>query len=407
MLSGLFVVVYTASGGTSAVSHTQKWQMAVILAGMSVAFGMIVHRLPPDVSFFDAVSVAGRLGKLNAVDFSLDPQRRYTFWSGLLGGFFLSLSYFGTDQSQVQRYLAGGSLMAGRLGLIFNAILKLPMQFFILFTGVMVFVFYQFEKPPLFFNQPALERVTATDPARIAALQTRYEIAFAQKQAAVRSLTKSLKSDSPAATAASTAAARSAQGQVEQIRTELKQEMKGLNPRTETNDADYVFIGFVVRYLPHGVIGLLIAVIFCAAMSSSAGEINALGSTTVVDFYRRLLHPDGSEEHYLLASKVCTALWGAVAISFALFANLVENLIQALNILGSIFYGSILGIFLVAFFLRFVRGSAVFFAALLSETLVLVLFYSTNIGYLWYNLIGCAAVLLLATAFEKTIFVRT
>ena len=404
VLSGLFVVVYTALGGTSAVSHTQKWQMAVILAGMAVAFGMIVHRLPPNVSFFDAVSIAGRLGKLNTVDFSVDPQQRYTFWSGLLGGFFLSLSYFGTDQSQVQRYLAGGSLMSGRLGLIFNAILKLPMQFFILFTGVMVFVFYQFEKPPLFFNQPALERAAATEPAKIAALQTRYETAFARKEAAVRSLTNSLQSDWPPAIAASTAAARFAQRQVERVRTDLKQELKALNPRTETNDADYVFIGFVLRYLPHGIIGLLIAVIFCAAMSSSAAELNALGSTTVVDFYRRLLHPSASEGHYLLASKLCTALWGGVAISFALLANLVENLIQALNILGSIFYGSILGIFLVAFFLRFVRGSAVFVAALVSETLVLVLFYSTKIGYLWYNLIGCAAVCLLSAILERTIF---
>ena len=404
LLSGLFVVIYTSLGGTNLVSHTQKWQMAIILAGMAVAFGMIVHRLPPDVSFFDAVAVAGRMGKLNAVDFSVDPQRRYTFWSGLLGGFFLSLSYFGADQSQVQRYLAGGSLMAGRFGLIFNAILKLPMQFFILFTGVMVFVFYQFEKPPLFFNQPALERAAAVEPAQITALQTRYDAAFTQKAAAVRSLTTSLQSNSAPAIATSTAAARSAQRQVEQVRTELKQQLKTLNPRTETNDADYVFIGFVLRYLPHGIIGLLIAVIFCAAMSSSAAELNALGSTTAVDFYHRLLRPNASKEQYLLASKLCTVLWGGVAISFALLANLVENLIQALNILGSLFYGSILGIFLVAFFLRFVRGSAVFFAALVSEALVLGLFYSTTIGYLWYNLIGCAAVLLLATAFEKIVF---
>jgi SSS family transporter len=404
VLSGSFVVIYTASGGTTAVSHTQKWQMAVILTGMTIAFAMIVYRLPSGVSFTDAVSVAGKLGKLNAVDFSVDPHRRYTFWSGLLGGFFLSLSYFGTDQSQVQRYLAGGSLLAGRFGLIFNAILKLPMQFFILFTGVMVFVFYQFEKPPLFFNQPVLERATVSAPAKIAALQARYENAFTDKENAVRGLTKSLQSDSPSAIAASTAAARSAQTAVEQIRTELKQELKSIDPRSETNDADYVFISFVLGYLPHGLIGLLIAVIFCAAMSSSAAEINALGSTTVVDFYRTLIHPKGSENHYLIASKLCTALWGGVAISFALLANLVENLIQALNILGSIFYGTILGIFLVAFFLRFVRGSAVFFAAILSEMLVLILFYSTQIGYLWYNLIGCVLVLSFATILQATLF---
>jgi SSS family transporter len=407
VLSGSFVVVYTASGGTTAVSHTQKWQMAVILSGMTVAFAMIVHRLPAGVSFTDAVSVAGKLGRLNAVDFSVDPHLRYTFWSGLLGGFFLSLSYFGTDQSQVQRYLAGGSLVAGRFGLIFNAILKLPMQFFILFTGVMVFVFYQFEKPPLFFNQPALERAAVTAPAKIAALQARYDSAFADKESAIRSLTKSIQSDSPPAIAASTAAARSAQHSVEQIRTELRQELKSIDPRSETNDADYVFISFVLGYLPHGLIGLLIAVIFCAAMSSSAAEINALGSTTVVDFYRTLIHPKASEGHYLMASKLCTVLWGGVAISFALLANLVENLIQALNILGSIFYGTILGIFLVAFFLRFVRGSAVFFAAVCSEIVVLALFYSTQIGYLWYNLIGCLLVLFFATILQATFFARS
>jgi len=399
LLSGLFVVLYTTSGGTTAVSHTQKWQMAVILAGMAVAFGMIVHRLPPDISFLDAVSLAGKMGKLGAVDFSLDPQRRYTFWSGLLGGFFLALSYFGTDQSQVQRYLAGGSLTAGRLGLLFNAILKLPMQFFILLTGVMVFIFFQFEKPPLFFNRPALERVTqSAQGAAVAALQSRHDAVFAEKKDAVRRLANERGS------AAATAAVREEQERMAEIRTELKQVLKTADPKMETNDADYVFISFVLRYLPHGVIGLLIAVIFCAAMSSSASELNALGSTTVVDFYRTLLHPNASDAHYLVASKVLTAAWGAVAISFALFANLVENLIQAINILGSIFYGSILGIFLVAFFLRFVRGSAVFVAALTSQVGVLILFYTTKIGYLWYSLLGCVMVLSLSVLLEKTAF---
>jgi SSS family transporter len=398
LLSGLFVVAYTASGGTTAVSHTQKWQMAVILAGMGVAFGMLINRLPPDVSFLDAVSVAGKMGKLGAVDFSFDPQQRYTFWSGTLGGFFLALSYFGTDQSQVQRYLAGGSLTAGRFGLLFNAILKLPMQFFILFTGVMVFVFYQFEKPPLFFNRPALERATqSAQGPQLARLQERYDVAFAEKKTAVRRLTE--ERDSPAAAAL----VRHEQEKLDGIRNEVKQTLKAADPKLETNDADYVFISFVLRYLPHGVIGLLIAVIFCAAMSASASELNALGSTTVVDFYRSVLHPNGSEAHYLLASKLCTALWGGIAISFALFANLIENLIQAINILGSIFYGSILGIFVVAFFLRFVRGTAVFLAAIVSQALVLILFYSTKIGYLWYNLIGCVAVLALSALLQTTV----
>jgi solute:Na+ symporter, SSS family len=405
LLAGLFVVIYTTSGGTTAVSHTQKWQMAVILAGMAVAFGMILHRLPPNVSFFEALSIGGRMGKLDAVDFSVDVQRRYTFWSGTLGGFFLALSYFGTDQSQVQRYLAGGSLAGSRFGLIFNAVLKLPMQFFILLTGVMVFVFFQFEKPPLFFNQPAYERAAQTAQAdNLAALQNRYDNVFAKKQTEIRGLTNALDSGSAQAIATATSAVREQQKAIDELRGEVKQALKAADPKFETNDADYVFISFVLRYLPHGIIGLLIAVIFCAAMSSSASELNALGSTTVVDFYRPLLHPGAREAHYLFVSKLCTALWGGVAISSALFANLVENLIQAINILGSIFYGSILGIFLVAFFLRFVRGSAVFFAALTSQALVLLLFYTTKIGYLWYNLIGCVVVLALSALLEKSLF---
>ena len=405
ILSGLFVVIYTTSGGTTAVSHTNKWQMAVILAGMGVAFGMIVHRLPPDVSFLEAVSIAGKMGKLNAVDFSVDPQQRYTFWSGLLGGFFLALSYFGTDQSQVQRYLAGGSLAAGRFGLIFNAVCKLPMQFFILFTGVMVFVFFQFEKPPLFFNQPAYQRATQSAQAgKLATLQTHYDQVFAEKQTGLRGLTSALNGRSAEAISAATSAVRQQQKQIEAIRGEVKQTLKDSDPKLETNDADYVFITFVLRYLPHGIIGLLVAVIFCAGMSSSASELNALGSTTVVDFYRPLLHPHAGDDHYLFVSKLFTAAWGGIAISFALLANLVENLIQAINILGSIFYGSILGIFLVAFFLRFVRGSAVFVAALTSQGLVLILFYTTKIGYLWYNVLGCVAVLTLSALLEKTLF---
>ncbi|MBA3650284.1 MAG: sodium:solute symporter, partial [Chthoniobacterales bacterium] len=405
LLAGLFVVIYTTTGGTTAVSHTQKWQMAVILAGMGVAFGMILYRLPDGLSFLQAVSVAGKMGKLEAVDFSFDFQQRYTFWSGLLGGFFLALSYFGTDQSQVQRYLAGGSIVDSRFGLLFNAVLKLPMQFFILLTGVMVFIFFQFEKPPIFFNQPAYERATQSAQAgRLASLQTRYDAAFAQKQTAVRSLTTALESHSEPAIESATSAVLRPQKEIEAIRGEVKDALKAADPKIPTSDADYVFISFVLNYLPHGVIGLLIAVIFCAAMSSSASELNALGSTTVVDFYRPLLHPNASDDHYLLVSKLLTAAWGGVAISFALFANLLENLIQAINILGSIFYGSILGIFLVAFFLRFVRGSAVFVAALTSQALVLILFYATKIGYLWYNVLGCVVVLSLSALLEKTIF---
>lgn len=403
LLAGAFVVIYTTAGGTKAVSLTQKWQMAVILVGMVVAFGMILHHLP--LSFGDAVTVAGRMGKLDAVDFSLDFNKRYTFWSGLLGGFFLALSYFGTDQSQVQRYLAGGSLLSSRFGLLFNAVLKVPMQFFILFTGVMVFVFFQFEKPPMFFNQPAYELAEQGSQAtKLAELQNRYDAAFAEKRGHLETLTAALDAGSEPAMDAAVAPVLAAEDAIRQIREEVKQTLELHDPRIETKDSDYVFITFVLNYLPHGLIGLLVAVIFCAAMSSTASELNALGSTTEVDFYRPLFCRDSREGHQLFVAKLLTAGWGVVAIGFALFANLVENLIEAVNILGSIFYGSILGLFLVAFFVRFVRGTAVFIAALLSQAMVLILFNTTEIGYLWYNLIGCIAVVVFSTLLQAAFF---
>ena len=307
----------------------------------------------------------------------------------------------------MQRYLAGGSLTAGRLGLLFNAVLKLPMQFFILLTGVMVFVFFQFEKPPLFFNQPVVERVAQSEQAaNLRALQSRYDEAFAKSEAAILGLTTAIDGGSAAAIKTATAAVLRPQREIDGIHSEDEADAsKGPNPKMETNDADYVFISFVLHYLPHGLIGLLVAVIFCAAMSSSASELNALGSTTVVDFYRPLLHPAASEAHYLLVSKFLTAAWGGVAISFALFANLVENLIQAINILGSIFYGSILGIFLVAFFLRFVRGSRSFRRrAHLADARSRFSSTRTPIGYLWYNFIGCVVVLALSALLQKALF---
>ncbi len=405
LLTGIFVVVYTAAGGTKAVSITQKWQMLVILLGMFIAFGMILHRLPDGLSLGQATAVAGKMGKLNAVDFSFDFTQRYTFWSGLLGGFFLALSYFGTDQSQVQRYLAGGSIAGSRFGLLFNAVLKVPMQFFILFTGVMVFIFFQFEKPPIFFNQPAYRLAEQSEQgARLQELEARYDSVFARKQTDVRALVSALGAGAQTEIDAAQTRVVGGQEEIQQIRSEVKAALKDFDPKLETKDSDYVFITFILNYLPHGLIGLLVAVIFCAAMSSTAGELNALGSTTEVDFYRPLIRQDASERHYLIVAKCLTAGWGVIAISFALFANLVENLIEAVNILGSIFYGTILGLFLAAFFLKFVRGTAVFVAAVISQSMVLILFKTTDIGYLWYNLIGCAAVLILSALLQKTLF---
>ncbi|MDQ6625087.1 MAG: sodium:solute symporter, partial [Verrucomicrobiota bacterium] len=370
-LAGGLVIAYTVFGGTKIVSLTQRYQIMIIMVGMALAFVIAVHRLPNELSFTGALSLAGKMGKLQAVDFSFDPAKRYTFWSGILGGFFLGLSYFGADQSQVQRYLAGGSLAASRFGLLFNAIVKVPMQFLILLLGAMVFLFYQFEKPPLFFNQPAVQQAIDHGYApQLGELQTRFDDVFTRKRDALRAN-------------ADVRALQQLDDEARAIRDDTQKVLQQAGASPKSKDSDYVFITFVLNHLPHGVVGLLVAVIFCATMSATAATLNALGSTTTVDFYRPLIRPEASDHHYVAATRLLTALWGLVAIGVASFANLVENLIEAGNILGSVFYGSILGIFLVAFFLRRVRGSAVFFAALAAQALVFALFCTLSISYLW------------------------
>lgn len=401
-LAGGFVILYTVVGGTKIVSLTQRYQILVIFVGMALAFGIAVYRLPADLSFTNALSLAGKMGKLQAVDFSLDPSRRYTIWSGILGGFFLSLSYFGTDQSQVQRYLAGGSLRASRIGLLFNAIVKVPMQFLILLLGAMVFLFYQFEKPPMFFNQPSYQRAIERGfGPQLTTLETQFGEVFTRKRDAIQALSAASAENAPALTAQ----VRDLDAQVRGIRDSTRKilEQSGASPKSK--DSDYVFITFVLNHLPHGIVGLLVAVIFCATMSATSAVLNALGSTTAVDFYRPLFRPKASDHHYVVAAKVLTAAWGLIAIVIASFCSLVENLVEAGNILGSVFYGSILGLFLVAFFMKRISGSAVFYAAVIVQTVVLVLYFCfpSRIGYLWYNL-GCAAVLLLAWVLQKTLF---
>ena len=388
-LAGGLVMIYTVAGGTKVVSITQRYQMIVILVGMAIAFAVAVYRLSPDLSFESTLSVAGKMGKLEAVSFSVDPHKRYTFWSGVIGGFFLALSYFGADQSQVQRYLAGGSLKESRLGLLFNAAVKVPMQFFILLLGAIVFMFYQFEKPPVYFNQPAYQRAAENGYAtQLAALQTQFDDVFAQKRAAIRAVSSALPDQRDMAMA-----------RLHELEAQAR------DPKSK--ESDYVFITFILQQMPHGIVGLLIAVILCATMSATAAALNALGTTTAVDFYRPLIRPNASDHHYVIAAKALTAAWGFVAIAVASFASLVENLIEAGNILGSVFYGSILGLFLAAFFIRGVTGSAVFFAAIIAQALVFILFGMTNIGYLWYNFIGCAAVLIVAPVLQQTIFRST
>ena len=400
-LAGGLVIIYTVIGGTKIVSITQRYQMIVILVGMAIAFAVAVYRLSPDLSFENTLSIAGKMGKLEAVNFSVDPHKRYTFWSGLIGGFFLALSYFGADQSQVQRYLAGGSLKESRLGLLFNAGVKVPMQFFILLLGAIVFMFYQFEKPPVYFNQPAYQRAMESGYApQLTQLQTQFDEVFEQKRAAIRALSIASASERDALTNKVRDLDSEARALRDQTRAVLVQ--AGVDPKSK--ESDYVFITFILQHMPHGIVGLLIAVILCATMSAMAATLNALGSTTAIDFYRPLIRPNASDHHYVVAAQALTAAWGLIAIAVASFASLVENLIEAGNILGSVFYGSILGLFLTAFFIRRVTGSAVFFAALCAQSLVFLLFATTNIGYLWYNLIGCAAVLILAPILQQTLF---
>ena len=393
LLSGLVVIIYTVTGGSEAVTLTQKYQMAVIFGGMVMALVILLVKLPANLT--DALTVAGGFKKLEAVDFSLDVHQRYTFWSGLLGGWFLSLSYFGTDQSQVQRYISGASLRESRLGLMFNAVCKIPMQFLILLLGVLVFVFYQFEPQPVYFNRVAWKAEAQRDSGEsLRAIERRFGMVSAEKQQLIHAWLAAKHGGDRGAEAASRAQAVAAHERSESMRVEAKAALVAANPRTKTNDADYVFITFILEHLPHGVIGLLVAAFFAAALSSKAAELNALGSTTTVDFYRHVLKRQATDAHYVAASKWFTFGWGLVALAFALFANLTENLIQAVNIVGSLFYGVMLALFLVAFFVRWVGSTAIFWAALAAQVLVFVLYFSLSISYLWYNFIGCAACML-------------
>jgi Na+/proline symporter len=390
--SGVLVIVYTMAGGNDAVTVTQKYQLGIIFAGMLTAFCLLLAKLPAGLTGTDTLKLAGEFHKINAVNFSPDIHERYTLWSGLLGGTFLMLSYFGTDQSQVQRYLSGDSSREGRLGLMFNAVCKIPMQFCILFLGVLIFVFYQFEPAPLFFN-PAASQVLAAggDAAKLQGYTDAFNSAHAQMQEQLGNWVQARHHGDWIAADNALSAATLASRQGETIRQAAATELAAKTHGTTANDADYVFITFILQQLPHGVIGLLVAAFFAATFSSKAAELNALGSTTTIDFYRHLIRRAATDAECVRASKFFTAFWGIVAIGFALFAHLSENLIQAVNILGSIFYGVMLGLFVVAFFVRYVGGTAVFWGACAAQTLIFVLYASLTISYLWYPLIGCAA----------------
>ena len=391
VMVGTLVITYTMIGGTKAVNVTQKQQMFIIFLGMFIAFGFIISRFPEGIGFNKALHLAGKAGKLNVLDFSIDLNSRYTFWSGLTGGLFLALSYFGTDQSQVQRYLSGKSLKESQMGLIMNGVLKIPMQFFILLVGVMVFVFYQFEPAPLNFNPKAI----------LAVQNSKSAVAFNKLEMENRSTQNDIKTLLLNSTDEADFEEQLDQlTQTEKIqRQKAKDLIRSVAPDQETNDKDYVFISFILGYLPTGLIGLLLAVIFSAAMSSTASELNALAATTTVDLYQRNVEKK-SEAHYVNASKTFTLIWGIIAILFASVGNLFENLIQLVNIIGSVFYGTILGIFLVAIFIKHVQGKAVFWAALISEAIILFLFCYDVVSFLWLNVIGAILTILLALAFQ-------
>ena len=407
--TGLLVIVYTVTGGSAAVSLTQKWQMAVIFGGMVTAFVVLLVRLPAGLGFGGAAHVAGALGKLEAVDFSLDPSKRYTLWSGLFGGLFLSLSYFGTDQSQVQRYIGGASLREGRLGLMFNALLKVPMQFFILLLGALVFVFYQFQPAPVFFNRAEWQHYAQGENGAVfRAIEARHTVLHHAKQETITNwLAARTRGDAANETAARRAMVE-AQAATDAVRAQAKAALTAADPRAKAKDSDYVFITFILDYLPHGVIGLLVAVMFAAALGSKASELNALGTTSTIDLWRHFRPLAAHDEaRNVRVAKWLTAGWGLFAIGFALFAGFAENLIEAINILGSIFYGVVLGIFLVAFFLKKIGGTAVFWGALAAQTLVVVLYFSLTISYLWYNLIGCAACMVFSLAIQLCLPTKT
>jgi len=410
IIIGTLVIIYTVSGGTKAVSVTQKQQMFIIMTGMFIAFFFILGYLPEDIGFSKALKIAGASEKLNILDFSFDTKSRYTFWSGITGGLFLALAYFGTDQSQVQRYLSGKSVRESQLGLIFNGIFKIPMQFFILLVGVMVFVFYQYNASPLNFNPSATQGVLNSEYADdYKVLQKRQVVLESEKTIAQNKFSTALDLKEYTAIEAAKMQIISINRKDSTNRAAAKTMIKQADDSLETNDKDYVFIHFILNNLPKGLIGLLLAVILSAAMSSTASELNALGTITALDLYKRNKKEVLPEKHYVQASKAFTLLWGVVAILIACVANLFDNLIQLVNIIGSIFYGNVLGIFLLAFFFKYVKGNAVFFAAILTQVLIFITYYNLihiypsgqeKLGYLWLNFIGSALVISIAFVFE-------
>ena len=412
IIIGVLVIIYTFSGGTKAVNVTQRQQMFVIMSGMFITFLLILYYLPNDMTFNNALHIAGANDKMNIVDFSFNPEEKYTFWSGITGGFFLALAYFGTDQSQVGRYLSGKSVKESQMGLIMNGLLKVPMQFFILLTGVMFFVFFQFNPAPLNFNP--------NNKALIEKSQYKNEYHVLEKKLVALSEDKKVINllyidqlnqdyDNPILRKELIGLS----SKEKDLRDRAKEIILKADSNSETNDKDYVFFHFILHYLPKGLIGLLLAVIISAAMSSTASGLNALASTTAIDIYKRNLKDEKSERHYVNATKFFTLFWGIVAILFASIGTLFENLIQLVNIVGSIFYGTVLGIFMVGFYVKRVQAKAIFFSAAISQITIFIIYYyaififesgEEKLGYLWLNFIGALLTIVFSVLIQATLF---
>jgi Na+/proline symporter len=394
---GGLVLFYTVYGGSKAVSYTQLLQMTIIFSGMFLAGLFVVLLMPADVGFIKSIKLAGNLGRMNVIDWKFDPNNRYNIWSGIIGGFFLQLSYFGTDQSQVGRYLTGSSVGQSRMGLIMNGLLKIPMQFLILLVGVLVFSFYQFNRPPVFFNNYEIEQVKKSNYAsQFDYLERQYTQAFKDKQAKANALAKALDTNDPEQISRAQGALKLANVQSGIIRQDAIAVIKKNNEKANTDDTNYVFLTFVTQYLPKGLIGLLIAIIFLASMGSTASGLNSLASTTVIDFYKRIINPGASDKNYVNASRLATIFWGLVCILMALYASKIGNLLEAVNQLGSYIYGTILGVFVVAFYIKWINGTSVFIAAVVTEIIICIMGYYNVVAYLWLNAIGCFGVIIIA-----------
>src|ERR1700761_1695972 len=394
---GGLVIFYTVYGGTKAVSYTQLLQMSIIFLGMFLAGVVVVSLLPQGVGFTKALHLAGKLGRMNVIDWKFDINNRYTIWSGLIGGFFLQLSYFGTDQSQVGRYLTGSSVGQSRMGLIMNGLIKIPMQFLILLIGVLVFAFYQFNQPPMFFNRYEVEQVKSSKYSDdYKKLENQYNVAFQQKKIKADELSQALESKDAGKISQASSDLKQADVQQLDIRKDAIALMKKNNSKANGDDTNYVFLNFVTHNLPRGLIGLLIAIVFLASMGSTASALNSLASTSVVDIYKRIINPGASDKNYLIASRLATVFWGLICVSMALYASKVGNLLEFVNELGSYVYGTVLGVFVVAFYLKKIRGTSVFIAAIITEITICFMGYFKVIAYLWLNGIGCVLLVLIA-----------